>query len=162
MPQKLSPQPHSKPGCVNLKERFGRRFKVALDESYHAERSQYRESEAPWLMMIPCQHGHICPWGGENLAACTRTAGPIAKRLKALPFATVAQDGSDGANVVFPVDHFAQVAALMRPRKRRHLSDEAKAKAIQNLVPFSKKASVAAVEASPEDRECARGAPVDV
>ena len=86
-------------------------------------------------MIILCQNGEICPWGGENLAACTNTSGPVAKRLKALPFATVAQDGTDGANVVFDVEHFDEVAAIMRPRKRK-LSEEHKAKLAAANAPF--------------------------
>jgi len=60
------------------------------------------------------------------LAACTRTAGPVAMRLRSLPFAEVAQDGADGVNVVFPVDRFDEVAAIMKPRRRRVLSPEAR------------------------------------
>ena len=102
--------------CISLKERFGRRFKVVYEESYHAERADFREAEAPSLMMIPCEHGHICPWGGEKLAACTRTAGPVAMRLRSLPFVEVVQDGADGVNAVFPADRFDEVAAVIKPK----------------------------------------------
>jgi hypothetical protein len=146
---------------INLKERFGQRFKVVYSESYRHERPEFRSAEAVWLMQILCRHGTIDPWDEDHLMACTRTAGPIAKAVKALPCVRVHQDGTDGANLVFRVERFDEVAALMKPRKRRHLSDEAKAKAIQNLVPLPKKASVAVVEPSPEGRECVRGALVD-
>jgi len=114
------------PDCINLKEMFGERFKIDVEESYYAERPEFRAAELPWLMMIPCQNGHICPWGGSNLAACTNGSGAIAKRLKDLSFTTVAQDGADGANVVFDVAHFDQVAEIMLPRRRRRLSPEAR------------------------------------
>jgi hypothetical protein len=58
------------------------------------------------------------------LAACTNTAGPVAKRLKALPFTTVAQDGADGATVLFDVEHFDEVAEIMKPRRRYRVSGE--------------------------------------
>jgi integrase len=80
------------------------------------------EHEAAWLMIIPCQDGHICPWGGDNLAACTNRGGRIVNKLKALAFATVAQDGDDGAKIVFPAERFEEVAAVMKPRRRRRLS----------------------------------------
>jgi hypothetical protein len=147
--------------CINLKERFGRRFKVVYSESYYEERPEFRSAEAVWLMQILCQHGTVDPWDEDHLMACTRRAGPITTAVKALPFVRVHQDGDDGANVVFPVERFDEVAALMKPRKRRHLSDEAKAKAIQNLVPFPKRASVAVVEPSPEALECVQEALVD-
>ena len=64
-------------------------------------------------------YGHICPWGGSLLAACTKIAGKIANRLKRLPFAQVAQDGDDGVNVVFDVQHFDTIADIVKPRQRR-------------------------------------------
>ena len=49
--------------CVNLKARFGGRFKVVYEESYAAERGGHGRAEDPWLMVIPCQHGEIYPYG---------------------------------------------------------------------------------------------------
>lgn len=70
------------------------------------------------------------------MAACTDKAGSTARRLKALPFAVVAQDGDDGANVVFPVDRFEEVAEIMRPRRRRRLSPEAREAARVRLLKY--------------------------
>jgi len=112
--------------CLNLKRRFGQRYRVTHEESYRAEHGPGARGEDPALMIIPCQYGEICPWGDDNLAACTKAAGQIAKRLKALPYTRVVQDGSDGANIVFPVDHFNEVASIMLPRRRRRLSTEAR------------------------------------
>ena len=88
--------------CTNLKELFEDRFKLNFDESYYAERAEFRREEEPWLLQIPCQNGHIGVWGDDLLVASTNTAGSVAKRLKTLPFAETVQDGSDGANVTFP------------------------------------------------------------
>jgi len=109
--------------CIDLKQRFGDRFKVAYEESYYAEYGPDARTVDPWLMIILCQHGEICPWGDDNLAACTNHAGPIANRLKALPYTQVAQDGDDGANVVFDVKHFDKVAQIMKPRRRRQVTE---------------------------------------
>ena len=38
-------------------------------------------------------------------------------------FATLHQDGDDGLTVLFPVERFHEVATLMKPRRRRVLSD---------------------------------------
>jgi len=105
--------------CINLKERFGELFKVDYEESYYAEHGGNAYKPDPWYMILLCQNGHICPWGGTELAACTKNAGPIAAKLKRLPFSRVGQEGDDGANIVFDVEHFAEVAEIMRPRKRR-------------------------------------------
>ncbi len=109
--------------CINLKERFGDRFKVDYEGSYYAERWRKTTEEA-WRMILLCENGHICPWGGSELAACTNGTR-VASKLKRLPFTTIAQDGDDGANIVFDVKHFEEVAEILRPRKRRRQSPEA-------------------------------------
>ena len=89
--------------------------------------------------MVARKHGYICPWGGSKLAACVNRAGWIVNRLKALPGAEVAQDGDDGANVLFDVAHFDEVAEIMKPRRRhprRRLTPEQKARAVKNLTHF--------------------------
>lgn len=120
-----------KANCVNLKELFGDRFKLDVDESYYAERSEFRREEEPWLTHIICLHGTIGVWGDNLLVASTSSTGPVAKRLKALPFIQVAQDASDGVNVVFPVQHFEEVAEIMRLRKRRRISEEQRARLVE-------------------------------
>ncbi len=116
------PNGQGRPQCVNLRERFGKKFRVRYEESYYAERPEFRAAEEAWLQIIPCDHGHIGPWGGNELVACTNTAGATAKRLRELPFARVQQDGADGTNVVFAAEHFDEVAEIMRPKRRRVVS----------------------------------------
>ena len=108
--------------CVNLKRTFGRKYRVRYEESYYAEHGPDARVEDPWLIIIPCRNGEICPWGGQNLAACTNRAGPVANELMRLPFTTTAQSGDDGVNVVFDVKHLEKVAQIMKPRTRRRLS----------------------------------------
>jgi len=115
------------PVCIDLAERFGRHFRVEYEESYYAERHEYREAESVWLRIIPCRAGHICPWGGSTLAAVTDRAGPIARKLSTLPGVTLWQDGSDGATVLFDVADFEAVARIMRPCKRRVLTEKIRA-----------------------------------
>ena len=111
----------ARPTCVNLRERFGRRFKVVFEESYFAERPEFRAAEEFWLQIIPCEGGEIYPHGGDTLAACLRS-GPRAERLKALACIRVKTVGDDGATVLFHVADFDQVATIMQPRKRRCLN----------------------------------------
>jgi hypothetical protein len=118
--------------CVNLRERFGRYYVVNENRLYTKQRGTGQLSD-PWQQVLLCRNGHICPWGNNLLAACTVKSGQVAKRLKALPFTTVAQDGDDGANVVFPVEHFEEVAAIMKPRRRRRLSERQWAAAVERL-----------------------------
>jgi hypothetical protein len=122
--------------CINLKERFGNRFKVEFEESYCAERPEFRATEAPWLMIVRCEHGHICPAGGDLLVACASRRGAVARQLAALPFVTVVQDADDGLNALFDVEHFDEATRLMRPKRRRQLSAEQRQAAVERLKPF--------------------------
>jgi hypothetical protein len=117
--------------CVNLRERFGRRYRVEYEESYYAERGPGARADDPWLQIIPCRAGHIYPWGPAMLAASTSSRGSTARKLAALPGATLWQDGSDGMTILFPVERFPKVAALMHPKRRRQLSPEQKAKLLE-------------------------------
>jgi len=104
--------------CINLREQFGKRFKIRYDESYYAENPKFRSQEEPWLQIIPCIGGEIYPHGGSRLAAFLRP-GPRAKQLRALRCVEVHTAGSDGVTVLFDVADFDQVAQIMQPRKRR-------------------------------------------
>lgn len=112
--------------CINLRERFGDRFKVRYVQDYFAEYGPNAQTEDPVYMEVPCANGFIAPWSGTELVACTARAGAVARKLGALPFTTVVQDGDDGANVAFPVERFEEVAAVMKPRRRRRLSPTAR------------------------------------
>ena len=120
-----------RPKCVDLRKLYGDRFKMGLEESYFAERPEFRKQERPWLTHILCQYGTIGVWGDNDLVACTTRNGATASKLRKLPFARVAQDGSDGVNVVFDLKHFDEVAEIMKPRRRRQLSEQEKQRLIE-------------------------------
>lgn len=116
------------PDCINLREMFGANFRATYEESYYADHGDGARADDPWLQQIPCDHGTITPYGGEDLAACTNRRGPIARKLLALPCVTPWQDGDDGVNARFHVADFAAVAAVMKPKRKRKLSPEHLAK----------------------------------
>jgi len=134
--------------CVNLKERFGKRFKVRYEESRRADRGDGARLPDPWLMILLCQRGHIFPWGGDRLAASTDSPGATARKLAALPGAILHQDGADGMTVVFDVADFAAVAALMHPRRRRQMTEAQRAAATERLAKYAFRPGCKAPETS--------------
>lgn len=110
------PQENSSTQCVDLKARFGRRYRIAHEDG--------GSPGDPWMQLLLCQRGHVFPYGGDTLAAATDSRGGTATKLASLACCTPVQDGDDGLTVVFPLEHFEQVAALMKPRRRRRLSPE--------------------------------------
>lgn len=103
--------------CIDLRDRFGAKYKIDRDPAYQAQYG--RRVVDPWYDLIVCRHGVIFPQGGQLLAASTTKNGPIANQLRSADFCRVVQDGDDGVTVVFDVEQFSKVAAVMRPRRAK-------------------------------------------
>ena len=110
--------------CINLKERFGDRHPVRYEESYYADHGEGARAEDPWLMIIPCRHGHLYPHGRKLLGVSTNTKGLTTTKIRELACTTVVQDSDEGVNTTFHVDDFDQVAEVMKPHRRRQWTDE--------------------------------------
>ena len=118
--------------CIDLKELVGHQWKVGYEESYEAERGQRGRADDPWLRIVPCDFGRLFPWGGQLLAASSDKRGVAARKLLAMDCCTLRQDGDDGVTVTFHVDHLDEVAAVMRPKRRRApMSPEHRAKLLK-------------------------------
>ena len=122
------------PPCIDLEEHFGQKYRIEYEESYYAQYGPKARVNDPWLKIIPCANGHVCPWGGSTLAAVRTKAGPIDGKLADVPGVTLWQDGEkDGSTFLFDVAIFDQVATLMDPRSRRRLSEAQRKKCAENL-----------------------------
>ena len=117
---------------VNIRERYSDRYKIQHEESFHALHPKPTGDEELALLILPCKHGHIFPWGGERLAASTDHSGKIANELRALAKVSIEQDGSDGVTVSFDVNDFEAVAEIMKPKRQRRLSEESRAALIES------------------------------
>ena len=105
--------------CVNLEALYGERFKIKRDPAYPAC------CKDPWTFVIPCERdGEIYPHGG-TLIACQIDGRPVtAAKIEALPGAKVTQEGGRDKTVVVDVRHAEAVFRIMKPRKRRRLSEK--------------------------------------
>ncbi|MCC6126622.1 MAG: hypothetical protein IT426_16800 [Pirellulales bacterium] len=138
--------------CIDLTQRFGKIYRVNYEESHRAAYGPNGKTDDPWLKIIPCQRGHIFPWGGNRLAASTKTIGPTAKALRVMPGVEVVQDGSDGVTVIFDVGLFDRVAKMLKPWRKRHLSAEHRRRLTESGVAALKRYREANVE-SPRNVE---------
>ena len=110
--------------CPNLKKLFP---KYRLD--WDPARSP--RSQDPWMLLIPCLTGTICPFGpGELLWEGERHNG-IGKRVAEI--GRLHCDGDQYKSVVFYVDQFAKVAKIVKPRTKRTMSAAQKAACAKNL-----------------------------
>jgi hypothetical protein len=70
------------------------------------------------MMLLPGRRGTIYPFGDDLLAVDVDGHPITARRLAELGLRCT-QDGDTEKTFVFPVERFAEVAALVLPRKRR-------------------------------------------
>jgi len=110
--------------CPNLKELFGERYKITRDPAAGPR------SQDPWLWQIPCLFGEVYPHGANTLGVSTHRRGAIANRIMALACVTVTQNADDGINASFPLVEADAVFAIVKPRKRRRLSEKVRVAAI--------------------------------
>jgi hypothetical protein len=106
---------------INLKNEYGKTYRITLDES--ASIDGQTQEERLWLYQIPCKFGHIFVQGENTLGAyCNRIK--VIPRLIALPGVRVKQRGDREVNVAFDPAQLAEVAQILRARKRMSLSPE--------------------------------------
>jgi len=114
--------------CINLRERFGRRYRIAIEEGHR------RRNPDPWSLLIVCRYGEIYPFGGDRLAASVAGHRGVAARLRRLLHVKIEQDGDYGElTASFDARHFSEVARIMRPRRRRQVSESQKAELAARL-----------------------------
>ncbi len=108
----------------NLRALFGDRYRVTLEPA-----ATCRAKKADrWLMQIPCRGKGVTvyPHGDGLLAVECDHRRFLAKKLVALGL-RLHQDGDEEKTFVFPVEIFDKVARIVKPLRRRVLTDEQRA-----------------------------------
>ena len=121
--------------CPNLKELFGDRYRVIVEESHQAERgTEIKRAVDPWLLVIPGKYGHCFPWSDSRLAVSVDGHTRIAKRIAGLAYVLVEQDGDFGEMTAsFQCGDFDTIDEIMGFRRKMQLSDTEKERR-RNLV----------------------------
>lgn len=112
---------------INLMRLYGERFRITFDEAYSTFKVPKAKRD-PWMMQIPCKFGTIYPYSDELLAIDVDNHPVAAKAVAAVDDALWHQDGDREKTFLFPLESFEAVAAIVRPRKRRRLTEGQKAK----------------------------------
>ena len=123
------------PTCINLAERFGNRFKIDFDPAYNPK-GRRRNNLDPWCMIIPCERGHIFPHGDDVLAIELEKHPGIARRVGKLGCTSLHQEGDDFACFLFDASDFDLVAAIVKPKRRRRVSEANREAARQRMLKF--------------------------
>lgn len=113
----------SKSLCVNLLERFGSEYRIGWDPCYDPKHRP-REKLDSWYMTIPCRLGSIHPFGGSTLVLEIEGHVVTRNKISQLPFTETHQTGDDINSYQFDVKHFDQIAEIVRPHRKPHISEE--------------------------------------
>jgi len=108
--------------CINLQQEFGTRYRVTFDAAYSPKHVP-RDKLDVWSMQMPCQRGVVYPHGGGLLAVEVEGRRVTANRLRQLNCTTTYQEGDNFLTVTFDAADFDEVAAVVKPRRRRQVSE---------------------------------------
>ena len=138
---------------INLKDQYGDRYRIGLDEATKGERKLAKD---PWYYILPCRYGHIYPHGDGLSVFCNGTRK--IEQLKNLPGITAYLVGDGEAILTFPLSEFDAVARIAQPKRRRKLSEKHNAalQASARAHQFKPKATV--VSARKRGQEAVSGA----
>ena len=59
---------------INLRTRFGHRFRIDWDPAYYAQYGCHARLDDPHYQIIPGGRGHVYPWDATTLAASTNAS----------------------------------------------------------------------------------------
>ena len=110
--------------CTNLREVFGAKYRITFDPAY-SPRNVPRAKLDPWMMQIRCAGRGVIiyPHSGTILAIEVDRRPSIAAKLAAMEGVKLRQDGDTEKTFLFDARLFDQVAQVVKPRKRRLLTD---------------------------------------
>lgn len=113
---------------INLREYYGKQYKIFLDESWEYMENK-SEEEKPWCYELRGKYGLIYPYDDSTLAVMV-TSESIKGRLKRNFKGRVATfwDGDGEGVFLFDPGLIYEIAEMIRARRRRQLSPEAKEK----------------------------------
>lgn len=113
---------------IDLKTLAAGRFRIALDEAALIEPGGKKD---PWYQVIPCRYGQIYPDSDTLLSVHSKGSG-IRRKLQAIEGLTVHNWSDDGEAIfLFAPGLFDQVVEIVKPKRKRKLSDSHKAKLIE-------------------------------
>jgi hypothetical protein len=112
---------------VNLRETFGRQYKIGLDPAADSWRD-------PWYHTIPTRTGEVYVHGEQHAGVEVRRGCHAVARLREMGF-QVHQEGDDLTTFLVPWDRLAEILPLLNPWRRRQLSPERRQKLVEAGAP---------------------------
>lgn len=124
---------------MDLKEIYGSKYRIAMDESFAVEKDPESKKEKWRYYEIRGKHGMVFPYDWDK-PAVTFTSNIVANRFSRRGW-KVLQNGDYERTVLIPKEALDEVLEAIQPRKRRHLNPEQRARSIERLKKWAFKGS---------------------
>jgi hypothetical protein len=122
--------------CLNLMNMVGDKYPITFDPAYSARNVPRAKLDAGMMELVCRGRGvTIYPYGGDILAVEVDRRPSIAAKLKTIEGLKLHQDGDVEKTFLFNVALFEQVAEVVKPRRKRQVSDERR----QELVSYGRR-----------------------
>ncbi len=113
---------------IDLKRRFGKKYRIFMDEAWKAEDSQSnpdKVKDKPWYYEIRGKYGVIYLYGANKLAVRI-TGNRIKSRIKTeyRNILSLYLEAEDESIFLFNPETFEIVAKLIKARKKRQISEK--------------------------------------
>ncbi len=113
---------------IDMKKRFGKKYRVFMDEAWNAEDSQSnpdKVKDKPWYYEIRGNYGIVYLYG-VNMLAVRITGNRIKSRIKTeyTDILSLYLEAQDDSIFLFNPDNFEIVAGLIKARKRKQISEQ--------------------------------------
>jgi hypothetical protein len=108
------------PEPINLKKVF-----TSYRINYDPAALSRAERHSPWSYQIPCVNGTIWPYSDQLLAVDVDGHPHVARKLEQLDLDMLV-NGEHEKTFLFPLEQAEQVLEIVKPRRRRRLSNEYK------------------------------------
>lgn len=116
---------------IDLQATYGKRYKVTIDETWNVEQ-QRKEEDKPWYYEIRGKTGYIYPH--DNYRVALELTPRLWKRWEQNPPMAYVKyrECDEGPTLLITNSLIPQALKWIRPRRRRTLSPEHKAKLLQS------------------------------
>jgi hypothetical protein len=113
---------------IDLKRRFGKKYRIFMDEAWKAEDSQSnpdKVKDKPWYYEIRGKYGVIYLYGANKLAVRI-TGNRIKSRIKTeyRNILSLYLEAEDESIFLFNPENFEIVAKLIKARRKRQISEK--------------------------------------
>lgn len=112
---------------MDLESKFGRKYKVFVDDAYRAETTQNKSADKWRYLELRGKYGYVYPFSSSHIAVAV-TGPKIATKLLKRPGWKVLQNADDAIVFMIPDEDTSFAFSTLKLFRKKVLSEEDRAK----------------------------------